>query len=73
MSLKNVYLIKSLFSITLHIYDDRTSSFRLDAKSTPDTPEPDRATRPAAAAAAAAALSGLMAPVGQRQNKTRSE
>lgn len=40
-----------------------TSSFRLDASRTPDTPDPDRATRPAAAAAAAAALSGLMAPV----------
>lgn len=40
-----------------------TSSLRLDASRTPDTPEPDRATRPAAAAAAAAALSGLMAPV----------
>lgn len=40
-----------------------TSSFRLDASRTPDTPDPDRATRPAAAAAAAAALRGLMAPV----------
>lgn len=44
-----------------------TSSFRFDASRTPDTPDPDRATRPAAAAAAAAALSGLMAPVWKAQ------
>lgn len=50
-----------------------TSSLRLDASRTPDTPEPDRATRPAAAAAAAAALSGLMAPGGRtRQALPRS-
>lgn len=50
-----------------------TSSLRLDASRTPDTPEPDRATRPAAAAAAAAALSGLMAPGGTtRQALLRS-
>jgi len=43
----------------------------LDASRTPDTPDPDRATRPAAAAAAAAALRGLMAPVREAQDKKK--
>lgn len=47
-------------------YGSYTSSFRLDASRTPETPDPDRATRLAAAAAAAAALKGLMAPGGKR-------
>lgn len=50
-------------------YGSYTSSFRLDANKTPDTPEPDRTTRPAAAAAAAAALRGLIAPVSKREKQ----
>ena len=51
------------YAFTVILKMSGTSSFRLEASRTPDTPDPDRATRPAAAAAAAAALSGLMAPV----------
>lgn len=55
-----------------NVYASCTSSFRFDASSTPETPDPDRATRPAAAAAAAAALRGLMAPVSKQNAETSS-